>query len=203
MSTGNLLAAAVASGSDIGGALVLGTVISPSDTAHCYVRIDGAVAYVEAIVPAALKGTLMQGSGSFNARVMGVRVGSRFYVTDVISGGAPTEWVFRYAGSYSSLIPAFSVGSVTCPAGVLSHEISLSGFNSGGNGSFGPTVDGTNVTGSGPSFYFNIASTHMTFPTFMFRHTVTAGTHALALVTATVLSDSNDQLDWKVNWEPA
>lgn len=203
MSTGSLLTALNAAGGVAPGeTLTLGTVVSPTDTSAVYVMIDGAVAYVTAIVPDDIRGRLMTPSG-IGARVLGIRVGSRFYVTDIISGGGPVEWHMIVHGSFSSISPV-TIGQFTWPVGVVVSDISLSGWSSGGGGgSFVAAIDGNTLTGTGPNFFFNNANVHHAFPMFTARYTLTSGgVHTATLATITVLSDSNDVCDWRLVWTP-
>jgi hypothetical protein len=181
--------------------LVFGTVVTTSTTV-CNVLVDGATVSTLAIVPANLKGRLMGGTPSFGARVIGVRVGSRFYVTDVISGGAPTEWVFRAPGGYSTIFT--HIGSFTCPAGWINGTWSVSGYVTAVQlGDFAMQIDGSYVqSDGGPHYFFNLTGVHETFPTYIWRQAITAGTHSIEVGSGTTISDGNDYLSLRLAWAP-
>lgn len=69
--------------------LLLGTVATMVSATSATVLIDGATVAVTAIIPLSLAPHLL-GAGGVGARVLGVLVGKRFYITDAVSGGSDT-----------------------------------------------------------------------------------------------------------------
>jgi hypothetical protein len=179
---------------------MLGTVTTATSVA-CGVTLDGATTETLVTIPADLKGTLMQ-SAAVGARVMGARVGSRFLVTEVISGGAPTEWVHRATGLGGLVF--YPVLALDVPAGVLTAWFQATGYNTSGTFASGSTIvqiDGVNMVSPGAGFGFNQNGVHLTMNTFVARGTVAAGSHTISVAVVAV-ADSNDYSDLYVRWDP-
>lgn len=104
--------------------LLLGTVTTASATA-VRVTIDGAASEVAAVVPANLAGYLLGGSSAaLTARVIGTRIGSQFYILEVIASpiGALGAGLRLYATTATIVqtSPATTgTGTATFPAGMF------------------------------------------------------------------------------------
>lgn len=185
--------------------LVMGTVSSSSTSGPCTVLLDGAQTTCVAVIPSDLQGRLL-GSAAAGARVIGCRLGAKFYVTDVLSGGCVTKWTGLFGGPFASGGNASM--SFSCPAGVITGAVSITAytFSVGGPLAAVITIDGTAIGAGTPptdatEYYFNTTSDHRTFPTRFFRQSVSAGSHTMNVWTF-AQADGGDRCYMMAEWDP-
>ena len=176
---------------------LIGTVTT-STASVVSVTIDGASVAVEAVVPQTLA-PLLYGSTAVGARVLGYRLGKRFYVSDVISGGAQTSFQANQSGGSWILSPVVTFATWNTGNGFLNVVLAISGYSSVASQAVTVLLymDGS-ATGFTTGFFMNNANEHHTLPALTARIAVTAGAHVMA--TSVLLNnDANDKLN-AIGW---
>jgi hypothetical protein len=175
--------------------LLLGTVTT-STASVVSVTVDGAASEVAAIVPLDLSPNLY-GSTAVGARVIGYQVGKRFYVTDLISGGAATTFTGSQAGGVWGVSPV-TFATWNTGNGILNVSLSISGYNAAPPGPVTCILymDGS-TTGFSTNLYCNQLE-HLTLPTLVARVAVTAGAHTMQ--TAVLMTNDTNDILRAIGW---
>lgn len=178
--------------------MLLGTVTTATTTG-ILVTLDGATTAVTAVVPDDLQGRLLA-PGVEGSRVIGVRIGSKFYVTNILSGSGVVDVNFAGTGAFGALTES-AIGSFTWPAGAITIIMSITGYVtvSGTAGVAIIYIDHSAVTNR--SFFFNTANEHTAVGPVIYRMAITAGTHTFG-VGFLGNTDLNDTMHAHIHWSP-